>query len=250
MSENIKVEHSKGILCLTLARVEKKNALTGAMYAALTQAIRAAATDGTRAIVIAGGEGIFCAGNDIADFLRAGAEQGFDGMPALDFIRLLATNTIPLIAAIDGPAIGIGTTLILHCDLVYASPRALFRMPFVDLGLVPEAGSSLLVPMRVGMAKATEFLMLGEAFDAADALRLGLVNAIVAPEALLAHAMAQAKKLAVKPAHSLVATRRLMRGDSAALLARIEEEIAVFAAGMKTPQARQMFEAFLARSKG
>lgn len=250
MSDHVRTERHAGILCLTLARTEKKNALTGEMYTALTQEINAAATDGTRAIVIAGSEGIFCAGNDIADFLKAGQASGFGDMPALDFIRLLATNPVPLIAAIDGPAIGIGATLILHCDLVYASPRALFRMPFVDLGLVPEAGSSLLVPQRVGMAKASEFLLLGAAFDASEALRLGLVNAVLPPDTLIAHAMAAAQKLAAKPKIALAATRRLLRGDPGILLARIEAEIEIFSAGMKSPQARQIFEAFLLKSKG
>ena len=207
------------------------------------------AQDGTRAIVFAGGAGVFCAGNDIADFLQAGA-KGLSGSPALQFIRKIATCTVPMIAAVDGLAIGIGTTMTLHCDLVYASPRAVFKMPFVDLGLVPEAGASLLVPARFGMGKATEMLMLGDAFDAGEAQRIGLVNAMIAPDQLLAHALAQAERLAAKPGEALAATRRLMRGDIAALSARIETEIEAFSKGMQSAEARQIFAAFLAKSKG
>ena len=250
MSENIKIERIGSILHIALARIEKKNALTSAMYQAMIAAMQTAQTDGTRAIVISGGAGVFCAGNDIADFLNAAGAVNGEGLSALNFIKMLAINQIPLIAAVDGFAIGIGTTLILHCDLVYASPRALFSMPFVDLALVPEAASSMLLPQRIGMAKASEFLMMGEPFDAAEALRLGLVNAIVAPSDLLAHAVSKAQKLAQKPVQALAATRLLLRGDSAAVLARIEAEMQMFAVQMKSAEARQIFGAFLAKAKG
>lgn len=250
MSEHIQTERKGHVLRLTMARMHKKNALTSAMYQSLTQAMTLAEGDGTRAIVLAGGEGVFCAGNDIADFMMAAQGNGLADSPALQFIRKLATCTVPMIAAVDGLAIGIGTTMTLHCDLVYASPRAVFKMPFVDLGLVPEAGSSLLVPARFGMGKASEWLMLGEAFDAAEAHRTGLVNAIVAPDRLLAHAMAQAERLAAKPREALAMTRQLLRGDHAALSARIETEIAAFSGRMKSAEARQIFMAFLAKAKG
>ena len=250
MSEHILIDRTGSVLRLTMARMEKKNALTSAMYQAMTQTLAAAESDGTRAIVFAGGEGVFCAGNDIADFMMAAGGSGMAGSPALQFIRKIATCTVPMIAAVDGLAIGIGTTMTLHCDLVYASPRAVFKMPFVDLGLVPEAGSSLLVPQRFGLGKASEMLLLGDAFDATEAHRTGLVNAILAPENLLAHAMAQAERLAAKPREALAMTRQLLRGDTAAVSARIETEIEAFSTRMKSAEARQIFMAFLAKSKG
>ena len=251
MSDHIKFERHGAILCITFARPEKKNALTAAMYDAMVTAITAADADaGTRAIVIAGSGGVFTAGNDIADFLSAGTTPGLVAQSPLAFITAIATCTTPLVAAIDGLAIGVGTTLMLHCDLVYASPRAKFRMPFVDLALVPEAASSLLLPQRIGMAKASEFLMLGEGFDAAEAFRLGLVNAIVEPDVLISHARAMAEKLAAKPAAALAATRRLLRGDVQQVAARIETEMQAFRAAMQSPEARQIFSAFLNKSKG
>ena len=251
MSDHIKLERKGAVLCLTIARPEKKNALTAAMYEAMVAAITAADADaGTRAIVIAGSGGVFTAGNDIADFLSAATAPGSVAQSPQAFITTIATCVTPLVAAIDGLAIGVGTTLMLHCDLVYASPGAKFRMPFVDLALVPEAASSLLLPQRIGMAKASEFLMLGEGFDAVEALRLGLVNAIVEPELLMAHACAMAEKLAAKPAAALAATRRLLRGDVQQVAARIETEMQAFRAAMQSPEARRIFSSFLNKSKG
>ncbi len=152
-------------------------------------------------------------------------------------------------AAVDGVAVGVGTTMLFHCDLIYASPSAKFRMPFVDLGLVPEAASSLLVPLRVGMAKATEMLMLGDAFNAEDALRLGVINAIVPAEKLVDHALEQATRLAAKPRNALAQTRRLLRGDRADVLKRIDDEIVLFTAALQSDEARAAFMAFLSRAK-
>ena len=237
------------LLRLALDRPDKKNALTGAMYDALTAGLAEAAADvSVGAVVIEGTPGAFTAGNDIGDFL-AHAAAGFHESPALRFIRALAANEVPLVAAVDGVAVGVGTTMLFHCDLVYATPRALFRMPFVDLGLVPEAASSLLVPRRVGVAKATEWLLLGDAFDAASAERAGIVNAVVAPEALVETALAQARRLAEKPRGALRATRKLIRGDLAEVEARIEEEARGFAAALAGPEARAAFEAFMAKGK-
>ena len=250
MSEHIKIEQSGTVLRMTMARMAKKNALTSDMYDTMRGTIEKAQGDGTRAIVICGGEGVFSAGNDIADFLKGGEMADIGEMPALRFIRVLAVNQVPLVAAVDGLAIGIGTTLTLHCDLVYATARTIFKMPFVDLSLVPEAASSLIVPQRVGMAKATELLMLGEGYDASEALRLGLINAIIPQEALIGHAMAQAQRLASKPAGAIAATRRLMRGDPELLSARIEGEMRAFALGMQSNEARQIFAAFLAKGTG
>lgn len=241
------------VLLLRLDRPDKKNALTGAMYDALTEAFRAAdkPDSGIGAIVLAGAPGMFTAGNDIADFAAvAGAERALDERPSGRFIRTLARLQTPLVAAVDGPAVGIGTTLILHCDLVYAAPTARFRMPFVDLGLVPEAGSSYLLPRRIGHVRAAELLMLGEGFDGAEAHRLGLVNAVVAADDLVAHALAQAGRLAAKPRAALAATRRLLRGERDDLEAAMTDEIEAFSAALRTPEARAAFARFLDKARG
>ncbi|ACA16829.1 Enoyl-CoA hydratase/isomerase [Methylobacterium sp. 4-46] len=251
MTELVRITREAGGVCLIrLARPEKKNALTGAMYDAMREALIAADADGsgTGAIVFAGGEGAFSAGNDIADFVaRAGA--AFGDAPSLRFIRQLSVTRTPMVAAVDGLAIGIGTTLTLHCDLVYVSPRAQFRTPFVDLGLVPEAASSYLLPRRVGLAKASEILMLAEPFGGEEALRLGLANALLPSDALLDHALAQAAKLAAKPRGALAATRALIRGDHAAVAAALDAEVAAFDAALRSPEAQAAFRAFLDKSK-
>ena len=161
----------------------------------------------------------------------------------------LARLETPLVAAVDGVAVGVGTTMLLHCDLVYAAPTALFRLPFVDLGLVPEAGSSLLLPRRVGLAKASELLLLAEPFDADEGFRIGLVNAVVPADRLFAHALEQAKKLAAKPRQAIAATRRLMRGNQAEILAAMERESIAFREALASPAAKAAFSAFLSKSK-
>ena len=249
MSEHVAVTREDGgVLLVQLSRPEKKNALTGAMYDAMTAAL--ADADGNEqigAVVLAGSGGVFTAGNDIADFM-AFAQSGGTDLPASRFIRQLARTGTPLVAAVEGLAIGVGTTLTYHCDLVYAAPDATFRMPFVDLGLVPEAGSSYLLPRRVGIAKATEFLILGDAYDAAEAHRLGLINGVVDAERLLPHALAQAARLAAKPHAALAATRRLIRGDGTELADAMEAELQAFREALASPAARTAFQAFLARS--
>ncbi len=243
---NIRIEREGAALCVTFDRPEKKNALTGAMYTAATQALRQADRDSSiGAVVFAGSGGMFTAGNDIADFLAAGA--GPEEFPAFTFIKTLAACETPLVAAVDGIAIGIGATMILHCDLVYVAPETVFRMPFVDLGLVPEAASSLLLPRRIGIAKASEFLLLGETFGADDALRLGLANAIVPANELHGVALERAGRLAAKPRAAIAATRRLMRGDAQEIQARIAEEARLFAAALQSDEARTAFAAFLGK---
>jgi enoyl-CoA hydratase/carnithine racemase len=248
-SEHVLASREEGdVLLLRLARPEKKNALTGAMYDALTDALKAADKPGSGigAVVLAGAPGMFTAGNDIADFV-AFSERGLNERPAGRFIRMLARLETPLVAAVDGPAVGIGTTLTLHCDLVYAAPGARFLMPFVDLGLVPEAGSSYLLPHRVGHAKAAELLMLAEGFDAAEAHRLGLVNAVVPADDLVAHALAQARRLAQKPRGALAATRRLLKGNRDDLESAMTDEMEAFTAALQTPEAKAAFARFLDR---
>lgn len=249
MTSQVAVELMEGgVLLIRLARPEKKNALTGAMYDALTAALTRADEDhAVRAVVLTGSGGSFTAGNDLADFLAVAEGAQGAARPAHAFIARLVDLGTPLVAAVEGVAVGIGTTLTLHCDLVYAAPSALFRMPFVDLGLVPEAGSTFLLPRRVGTAKATELLMLAEPYGAAEALRLGLVNAVIEADQLVAHAVSQARRLAAKPPDALCATRRLLRGDSADLKSAIELEMAAFTAALKSPEAKAAFSAFLAR---
>ncbi|MGH6863860.1 MAG: enoyl-CoA hydratase-related protein [Methylocella sp.] len=245
---NVRIERAGAVLCVTFDRPEKKNALNRAMYLAATQALHSAERDPSiGAVVFAGSGGVFTAGNDIADFLDARGEPG--EFPAFTFIKTLAACETPLVAAIEGIAIGIGVTLMLHCDLVYAAPDATFRLPFVDLGLVPEAASSLLLPRRIGMAKAAEFLLLGEAFGAGEAVRLGLANAIVPACDLRRFAIEQAARLAAKPRAAIAATRRLMRGDLKQILARIEEEARLFSAAMRSDEARAAFAAFLGKER-
>ncbi|HEX9170600.1 MAG TPA: enoyl-CoA hydratase-related protein [Roseiarcus sp.] len=231
------------------ARPQKKNAITGAMYEALIEALEAAERDASvGALVLSGKGGVFTAGNDIGDFLAA-ASRGEGDLAASRFVSKIAEFEKPLVAAVDGLAVGVGTTLLFHCDLVYATAESRFQMPFVNLGLVPEAGSSLLAPQRFGRAKAAEFLLLGEPFSAEEARTLGLVNALVPQAELIAHAMAKAAQLAAKPRAALLSTRRLMRGDPQALKARMVEETQAFAAALKSEEARAAFQNFLSAAR-
>ena len=252
MSAPVVVSREAGdVLLVRLARPEKRNALTGAMYDALREALEEADREGSGvgAVVVAGTDGIFTAGNDLNDFVAAAREDPAEATPALRFIRALVALRAPLVAAVEGLAVGIGTTMVLHCDLVYVAPSATFRMPFVDLGLVPEAGSSLLLPRRVGRAKAAELLLLAEPFSGEEAVRLGLANAVVPADALLDHALAQAARLAAKPRRALATARALIRGDVAALGAVVEAESAAFARALRSPEARAALDAFLARGR-
>ncbi len=250
MSDHISVTLRGPIQVIRINRAAKKNALTEAMYSGLCDAIESG--DQNTAIaahVIFGSQGVFTAGNDIADFLAT--SQGAGGLAdgVLRFIRLLPVVAKPLIAGVDGLAVGIGTTMLLHCDLVYATPAARFATPFLNLGLVPEAASSLLMPARMGYARAFEMLVLGEAFDAEQAHQAGLVNAVVPSDMLEDTVIAAARRLADKPPAALATARRLMRGDAASVLARTEAEASAFRQCLKSPEARAAFEAFLSRCK-
>ena len=251
MSEKIIVSRDLGVLRLLMNRPEKKNALDREMYRALIVALDEADRDETvHAVVFAGAGGNFTAGNDLADFrdFAPGRDiaPGAEIFPALTFIRAAAAFEKPLVAAVTGDAVGVGTTLLFHCDLVYASSEARFTMPFIDLALPPEGGASLLVPQRFGMAKASQYLLLGESFDGAEALRLGLVNALAPSEGVLDLAMDAARRLAAKPSQALFAARRLMRGDPNDILSRIDAEAALFAKALTSPEARKRFAAFFA----
>jgi enoyl-CoA hydratase/carnithine racemase len=248
MTEDVLIAVADGVMRITMNRSAKKNALTGPMYDAMTAAMeKADSSDDIRAIVLEGSGGSFTAGNDLADFL-ATATRGEENRAGY-FIRKIGMLDTPIVAAVDGVAVGVGTTLLFHCDLVYATASAKFRMPFLDLGLVPEAASSILAPARFGMAKASEYILLAEAFGPQEAKDLGLINAIVEPEALGATAMEAARKLAAKPPAAMRAARRLMRGDRKDIVAAMERETVAFAEALRSPEARAAFTAFLSKSK-
>ena len=247
--QTILLDHTDAILTITLNRVDKKNAFTQAMYSACAEALEQAAADASiRVVVIQGHATVFSAGNDIADFLSH-PSTGPDA-PVLRFLRLLAAFPKPLVAAVCGPAVGIGTTLLMHCDLVYAGDNAAFSLPFVNLGLCPEAASSLLLPQMMGYHRAAEALLLGEPFMAEAALEVGLVNRIVPPAEANAVAQAQARKLAAKPLRSLVETKRFMKqGQQQQVLATIAEEAQTFGRLLGEPAAREAFGAFMDKRK-
>ncbi len=244
----VEISRAGAVLEIALNRPAKKNALTTAMYRAIVGALEQAEQDAALgAVVFRGAGGVFSAGNDIADF--AAAVQSGEGLAAGDFIRKIATFSKPIVAAVEGLAVGVGTTMLLHCDLVYAAPNARFSLPFVDLGLLPEAGSSLLLPRRVGMARASAWLLLGEAFSADEALAAGLANAIVPGESLAEVAHKKAAALAAKPRAALMQARRFLRGDKEEIMARIEAEMKAFQQALQTPQAMAALAAFLNKSK-
>ena len=241
-----------GVMTLTFNRVDKKNSITRAMYAALADGLEQAAQDAAvRVVLVQGDATVFSAGNDIGDFQAAPADPGpREQQPVWRFLRAIASFPKPIVAAVCGPAVGVGTTLLLHCDLVYAGDNAAFALPFVNLGLVPEAGSSLLLPQMFGMHRAAEALLLGEPFMAEAALEVGLVNRIVPPTEANGVAQTQARKLAAKPLGSLVQTKRLMKmGQAAAVRQQMAEEGAQFARMLTEPAAREAFSAFMEKRR-
>ena len=238
-----------GVMTITLNRVDKKNSITSAMYSALADALESANHDAAvRVVVIQGHETIFSAGNDIGDFLNK-PPSGADS-PVFRFLRGLSSFPKPLVASVCGPAVGIGTTMLLHCDLIYAGVNAAFSMPFVNLGLCPEAASSFLVPQLMGYPRAAEALLLGEPFSAETALEIGVINRIVPPAEANALAQRQAAKLAAKPLSALIETKRLMKkGNSATVAERMAEEGASFGRMLQEPAAREAFTAFMEKRK-
>jgi enoyl-CoA hydratase/carnithine racemase len=242
----VSIETHGHVEILRMNRAEKKNALTGEMYNIMTAQLKSAASRGVRAIVFAGVEGAFTAGNDLKDFLNYAGEGA---TPAFHFIRQLAVNEVPLVAAVNGLAVGVGTTMLFHCDLVYASEKAMFKMPFVDLGLVPEAASSLIAPRAMGLQKASEYVMLGESFDATDAYHIGLVNRVVASQDVENKALEMAQKIASKPQNALSNARKLLRGEPNEILNRMNLESEMFGKALASPEAKAAFTAFLGKSK-
>lgn len=239
---------SEGILTLQFNRSDKKNALTGAMYTALADAILDAAGNAlVRVIVLKGSEGCFCAGNDLKDFLDAPRREG--PAPAHRLIHALADTTLPLIAAVDGVAVGIGTTMLLHCDFVYATPRAVFSLPFINLGLVPEAGSSLLLPRLAGYQQAAQLLLLGEPFTPAHAQQLGLITAVCEPSELAGLVETTARKLAAKPHAALRKTKELLKRGAEPVRDRVKVEVECFNEFLASAAARECMSAFMEKRK-
>lgn len=249
MSDTVQVAIEDAIAHIQINRPEKKNALTIAMYAALADALRRAESDDSvRVVLFSGAESAFCAGNDLSDFLQAPPID--ESSPAFQFLHVLASAQKPLVAAVRGVAIGIGVTMLLHCDLVYAGRGARFQLPFVNLGLVPEAGSSLLLPQMLGHRGAAALLMLGDAFDADAAHAAGIVNAVVPDGEVLPIAQVAAHALAAKAPEALRLTKQLMKShNQPALNTAMTTEARIFSQRLTSAEATEAFQAFFERRK-
>jgi enoyl-CoA hydratase/carnithine racemase len=245
----IRTDTRDRVATIELVRPDKKNALTLEMYGQLAQALSAADADrGVRAILVRGQRDCFTAGNDLADFLERPPHG--ENVTTWNFLNVLSQVQKPMVAAVGGPAVGIGTTLLLHCDLVYAAPNARFQLPFVPLGVVPEAGSTLLLPLLAGYQRAAELLLLGQPFTAEKAREIGIVTEIVSEEELLPRSLRTATALAALPPESLRLTKRLMKQRYAQALAEaIAEESRVFRERLASPEAREAMSAFLEKRK-
>lgn len=242
MSE-ILTSKADGILTIAFNRPDKKNALTGAMYAAMADALDAAETDSAvRVILFTGNGGAFTAGNDLQDFLNNPPEG--ENTPVFRFLRAISTASRPMIAAVSGVAVGIGTTMLLHCDLAYAAESAKFSLPFVNLALVPEAASSLLLPQMIGQHRAAELFLLGEPFTAATAKEYGIVNAVFPEDRLLGEAMDVARKVAARPPTAVRLTRQLLRQSKGDVAGQMAAEGAHFRIQLKSAEAREAMTAF------
>lgn len=250
MSEHVRVEQANRVLAITLARPDRRNAITVAMYAALADAVERAATDPAIDVITIKGEGQdFAAGNDLADFLQA-APRSDEEIPVWRLLRALAINQVPLIAAVHGNCVGIGTTMLLHCDLVIADDSARFSMPFVDLALVPEAASSLLVPRLAGRRRAARHLLLCEPFGAEEAANMGLVSHRCATGGLDQALERVTATLLAKPPEALRETQRLLRkGASEDVLERMQLESSLFAARLASAEVKEAIAAFFEKRK-
>jgi enoyl-CoA hydratase/carnithine racemase len=246
MSDEIRVIDDGPVRVIRMNRPEKKNALTQPMYAAMTRALDEAGTDGAiRCIVFAGAPGAFSAGSDIADFLKA-ADGGLEPI-TIDFLKALSRNRKPLVAAVNGIAVGIGTTMLLHCDHVVASTGATFSTPFTRLGLIPEAASSLLAPRRMGHARAFALLVMGRPLTAEDAKAAGIVNTVIDAAAVEDTALQAAREIAALPPGAVTLARALLRGNADDIAARIDTEAMHFKERLKSDEARAAFTALLTR---
>jgi enoyl-CoA hydratase/carnithine racemase len=250
VTDHILVERQGAVQIIRMNRPDKKNALTRAMYAKMSAAMTEGDADpAIRVHVFLGVPGAFSAGNDLADFMIV-ATGGDGGTEVWDFLMALAKMEKPIVSGVDGIAVGIGTTLNLHCDLTFATPRTVFRTPFVDLGLVPEAGSSLLAPQILGRQGAFALLCLGEGFSAERAKATGLIYEVVEENALEASVLAAAEQIAAKPPQALKIARDLMRGSRDELVAHIRQESDHFRERLKSDEARAALTAFMTRKKG
>lgn len=249
MSDAVTLTRREGVFHLEMTRPEKKNALTADMYRLMADALAEAEADAAiRVILISGAGGQFTAGNDLADFMASPPLD--DSAPVFRFIDGFSRLAKPFVAAIEGVAVGVGTTMLLHCDLAYAGAGARFALPFANLGLVPEAASSLLLPLLAGHARAAELLMLGEPFDAATAREIGLLNAVVADGQALEHALARCRKLATQPAASIRLTKQLLKRGRQQLIAEtMRAEAEIFRERLLSPEAREAFSAFFEKRK-
>ena len=235
---------------LRMNRPAKKNALTPEMYDAMAAAIEESGTNGAiRCLLIAGGPGAFCAGNDIGGFMKAADEGGALGAPTLRFLYSVVRCEKPLVAAVAGVAVGVGTTMLLHCDYVVAAADARFSTPFVALGLTPEAASSLIAPRIMGHANAFSLLVMGRPLDAGEAKALGIVTTVVAASEVEAEAMKAARDISALPPEGVLASRRLLRGTREEIITRIDVEAEEFKVRLKSPEARTAFTGFLTRKR-
>jgi enoyl-CoA hydratase/carnithine racemase len=249
MTDHIVTALDSAVLRIQINRPEKKNALTAPMYAAIAQALTQADSDpAVRAVTVTGSGDSFSSGNDVADFLAHGASVS-DDRPVGAFLTSIASFKKPLIAGVNGMAIGIGVTMLLHCDLVYATDAATFQMPFTNLGVVPEAASSQLLPQMIGYHRAAELMLFGERIDARRALEIGLINRVVGAGELAEVLSSRAAELAAKPISSILATKALLRRAPESTLARISFENAEFTRLLQTPEARAIMQAFLERRR-
>src|ERR1700722_15498766 len=247
MTEHGKIAIAGGVMTLTLQRPEKKNALTGAMYDALSDALTRSEADASVRVILFQGEGdSFTAGNDLADFASQARGESAVDSPPHSFIETISKVNKPLVAAVQGNAVGVGTTMLLHCDLVYLADNARLITPFVNLALVPEAASSWLLPLRIGHVRAYAMFALGEPMEAAAAQASGLANAVVPPGELRKRAHDAAIELTKRPAGSLSMTKKLMR-DHQRIATQIAEEGQLFKERLKTPEASEAFAAFAER---
>jgi len=246
---SIRTATANGVATIEIARPEKKNALTQAMYAEMAEALAAAGADAAvRAVLIAGQPGVFTSGNDLEDFMQR--PPAGEDPPVFRFMHALADCPKPVVAAVTGAAIGIGTTMLLHCDLVYVSDEARLAMPFVGLGLVPEFASSLLVTQLVGHAKATELLLLGEPFNGERAVELGFANAVLPASEVVNHARRMAERFNALPPGAVRESKTLMRrGQHALVREQIGAEATVFGQRLRSPEATEAFQAFFQKRK-
>ena len=246
---SIKTAILNGVATIEIARPEKKNALTGAMYRAMADGLNAAATDpAVRAVLITGQPGIFTSGNDIEDFMQ----RPMDGSesPPIVFMRAMLGCDKPIVAAVTGAAIGIGTTLLLHCDFVYVSDEARLAMPFVSLGLVPEFASSLIVPQLLGNVRAAEKILLGDPFTGAEAVEYGIANAVLPADEVAPHARRVAERFNALPPGAVQESKRLLRrARAAATMETIGVESEIFARRLRSPEAQEAFSAFFQKRK-